>query len=843
MISLVLMLACQRTEPPPAAPSLTEPLGPDAVRAGVVTDPAALIGGISAEGQPGDVLIYNDRARFIIQGVHPSSYYVPEGGGVVDADIVRPAGAPDHDIADEWMPAYGLTTLLEPTRVTVVSDGADGAAVVRVEGVEAPLALLEGALEAPGFLRMQGLTITHEYVLRPGTPLLEVRSIVSAETALSLSVSDIIFGAPEAAAAWRDRTGVADADGGDQRWVGYVDRNADVAIALLPPLGTQWGGGGIAALSGITDLVAGTAEAVTLEPGVPVTVTRYYGVGPDLRALTDAWQALDAGSDTIVEGTVTDDMGPVAGATVTVLVDGAPFTAGRTGADGAFRATVPAGASTSLHASGQGDGLFMDLPAGAGPLGPYAPEPARSNTLRALASGSTAAAPVARGQGWSGDLRLTRAGVVRLSTADGLPFAGWLDALDPQPPRDERLDPGGPSGHTAAAFARDGAVDLLVPPGRYRAVMHRGLRFEAHAEEITVTAGGTTEVQAALPAAYTHPGWLWGDPHAHAAPSGDASISMEDRLIVHAATGYQVHFGTDHDHLADYRPLLAPLGLDGVMRSIVADEVSPPLRGHFNIYPVEPKPEANGGAFAWWTDFPESTDALFATLRARHGDRFVLQSNHPTSSGLASSAGWEPGTVDDPGRWSTAFQAVEVLNASDWQEFLPFFLDITSRGQLVAPVGVTDSHHHFGGGPGYNGTFIKVGVDTPAELTDDLLVDAMRNRRTIVSRGPLLTLSVDPGSTVQGSLSVDVTARSPSWIRVDRLRLLENGVEVEVVTGTSATFRRTPAADAHYVILAEGDAPMSPVSGNTPWAMAAPILVDVDGDGWEAPLGPIAEAD
>ncbi|HMV69572.1 MAG TPA: CehA/McbA family metallohydrolase, partial [Myxococcota bacterium] len=422
---------------------------------------------------------------------------------------------------------------------------------------------------------------------------------------------------------------------------------------------------------------------------------------------------------------------------------------------------------------------------------------------------------------------------------DGEPFTVWLDALDAPPARDPRVDDDGPSGHAAAGFARDGEVELRVPAGRYRLVMHRGIRYELHTEDVTVAAGQTLEVTAALPAAYPHPGWLWGDPHSHGAPSGDASIPMEDRLIVHAAAGYQVHFGTDHDHVADYRPLIAPLGLEGRLVTVVADEVSPPLRGHFNIYPVQPKPEANGGAFAWWTEFPATTDAMFASLRARHGDRFILQSNHPTDSGMGSSAGWSPGHVDDPTRWGAGIQAVEVLNSSDWESFLPFFLDITAHGQLVAPVGVTDSHHHFGGGPGYNGTFLGVGVDEPAELTDDLLVDTMRARRTIVSRGPFLELSVDPGSTVTGALDVHVVARSPSWIRIDHLRLLEDGVEVEVVDGAEATFQRTPDADAWYVIIADGGSPMTPVTGNTPWAMAAPILVDADGGGWTAPLGPL----
>ena len=81
--------------------SLTERLDEGEVRAGIVTDTSALFGGVSAEGKVGDIKIYNDRARFVIQSAGQSNYYVGYGGSVIDADIVRPFGQPGHDLLDD----------------------------------------------------------------------------------------------------------------------------------------------------------------------------------------------------------------------------------------------------------------------------------------------------------------------------------------------------------------------------------------------------------------------------------------------------------------------------------------------------------------------------------------------------------------------------------------------------------------------------------------------------------------------------------------------------------------------------------------------------------------------
>jgi hypothetical protein len=551
-----------------------------------------------------------------------------------------------------------------------------------------------------------------------------------------------------------------------------------------------------------------------------------------------------------VEGTVTAGDGPVAGARVVIDVDGSPYTAAVTGSDGTFAALVPPG-EIALLAEGRGPALYLDLPPGAAPVSAYSAAPLREQGLAALQGGAVEV-PLAQGRGVGSPadpvdpgggphpLVLGVPATLAVTVDDGLPFTVRVRFTEPDAPTDEVRVPGRPDGLAAAGWSRDGQIELSVEPGTYDVLVHRGPRYELHEERVTLEGGGRATVSASLPSAFQHAGWVLGDPHSHASPSSDGSIPMEDRLIVTGAVGLQVHFGTDHDHLADYRPLLGPLGLDGVLRSIVADEVSPPTRGHFNIYPVEPDPtQPNNGSWLWWAEIPESTEAVVDRLRELHGDGFVLQSNHPTDGGVASSASWQPGTIGRPDYWTDRLEAVEVLNSGDYDDFLAFWTDLTSRGHQVTPIGVSDSHGHFAGHLGWSATWLNVGTADPVEATDETIAASIRSGTVVPMRGPFLDVAPLPGATVESGTSVTVEVRSASWVNVDRLRLLRDGVEEQVVDGTSAVFTLEPDADAWYAVIAEGDTPMQPVSGDTPWALAGPWRVDVAGDGWTPPLPPL----
>lgn len=834
MWSMLLLYACQGGGDYSPV-DVAERLGPGQARAGKITSELALFAGISAEGQVGDYKIYNDRVQFVLQSVRPGSYYIAQGGAILDADIVRPEGEMGRDAVDEWAGMYGLGRLVEAESVSVLDDGAlGGPAIIRVIGHESPMLLLTGAVESPGIVTDFGLRFQTDYILPPDSQLLEVRTTVTATTQdVHIQPGDLLLGGLEVLEPWEPGVGLQ-APANHRSWSGFIGRRNDVALAILAEQG-ELTPSSLDLLGGLVQMATGFGAFVDIPTAGTSTYARYYGVGSDLAAISDEWLARSGEASQAVDGVVVDDTGaPVAGARVNVLADGKPYTLAVSGADGAYHAEIPAAATASVLAVGRGTGRFMDLAAGHANFGPYGAAPVREASLTSLTTVTPGPAELdGYGAAAAGSpTTLVRPGTVTVDAGDGLPFEVRVWRVGADVTVDPQLVTPRPTGQNVAlGWAIDGAVDLALEPGEYHLMAHRGITHEMDEADVTVAAGSTQTVAIELPEAYQHPGYLVGDSHMHASPSADTSIPMEDRIVTAAGVGIQLHFGTDHDHIADYRPIVKQLGLDPVMHSVVADEVSPVLRGHMNIYPVEPvEGEPNHGAWQWWADPVPDTATEFARLRERHED-FILQSNHPTDSGLGDSAGWSPGHIGKPTFWSEGFDAVEVMNDGN-NEYQAFYFDVVNRGLRPTPVGVSDSHHYTG--LGNSVSFIGMGTDDPTAYTDDTLRAAMRARKTIVSRGPYMTLSIPPGSDVTGEQTLTVNTLAPSWIIVDRLVLYRDGLPIETVQGTTATFTLNPEADATFVVIAEGDTPM-PIFEDTPWAMSSPIWLDVDGNGWTAP--------
>jgi hypothetical protein len=871
---LPLLLACSpaprtadypSSQPIPGgdAVDLVSPLGPDEARAGVITDEAALFGGLAAEGQVGDVKIYNDRAQFVLQGLREGAYYIRQGGGLIDADIVRPAGQPGRDIVDEFTVMVGLGRILAADAITVVHPGGIGeAAVVEVTSHGEPMSLLTGALEKPDFVADIELVATTRYTLAPGSALLEVETTLTwmGDTS-TLLLGDIGFFAQDGADNWDPGRGLDDEGEADGGWFGAVGWKNEVAFALLseetfPPSAAA------TVLSAVGPVMAGFQPSATLGPGDTVSFRRFFGVGPSLSTLTDAWYRARGVDTESVGGVVEAGGAPLAGARLTLLDgEGRPVTLAQTDAAGAWSAQVPAGLVETVVASGRGHAIDVDLPAGAGWSAPYAADTVDAAVAVTLVEGAD---PIAFAEGYglsdaapagaSMTHSLTPPGRLEIDVGDGLPAVARVDFLGGDPVAAKAgLAPGRPGGAAGLLFLRDGQGSLAVEPGAYRVVVHRGYRYEAFSAEVTVESGGQQRIAAPLARVVAPAGALAIDPHAHGGPSNDSKIPMEDRLIVAAAHGVQVHFGTDHDNVADYGALIAPLGLEEVLRSVIADEVSTVMRGHFNLYPLKTQPNLpNQGAPPWYENSWD-TPTLFAQMRERLlGEPGIIQVNHPEgSSGMFGNAGYDvsTGQVASEAHWTEDFDAVEVLNGGNYTDYLPFYLDLTARGLWPTPVGVSDSHSHTDG-PGESVTWLFSGVDSPAALTNATLVQALGARATVVSRGPFVEATIDgqraPGGLFTGEPSLSVEVWAPSWVSVEAVDLLRDGEVVETQAidpdATEAlraqlVFALAGEEDAVYVLIARGSRAMAPVyPGVTAWAMSSALRVDRAGDGWTAPL-------
>jgi len=834
---------------------VTERLGAGEVRAGPIVNGGGLFGGVSAEGREGDFKLYNANVQFVVQGVREGDYYEAWGGGLIDADLVREPGEPGRDVVDECGVMVGIGRLVSPSAVTVVADGSDGqAAVIRVEGSGAPMTLLEGALESDAIVADMDVTIVTEYRLEPDSHLLEATTSVSwNDVSTPVQVGDLVMAGMEAVDSVQPGRGLEGGElDGTGEWMGLVGRQNEVAVGIFSE-GINFSTGAVETLlSEIGPVLVPLGPSETLAEGDTTTWTRTIGVGPDLATLTDAWSARMGHSTQQVGGTVTTEDGtPVAGARVHLLDGDSLETIAFSGADGSWSAQVRSASPTAV-ATGRGHGEVADLPAGAGWLAPYVHDDVLPEVLDSFVAGATPI-PFAEGYGMSEtvaagsstELTLSKPGTLRVEIADGGPAMVRVDfAAGDSSSMDRARTPGRPGGAMVNGWVRDGDIDLPVEPGDYLVTVHRGPRFEVVQETVTVAAGDVTSMTASLELAIAPDGFLALDPHSHASPSGDGEITMAHRLLTMASNGVQVHFGTDHDHVADYMPLLEALGLSDVMTTVMANEASPVLRGHTNVYPVaRNRALPNAGAPRWWDGITD-TESWYDTLRTWAGPDAIIQLNHPAgSSGMLGTAGYsiEQGGVQKPDHFATDFQAIEALNDGEAGEFTELYLDLVSRGYVVTPTGVSDAHG-YRNGVGENMTWLPVGVDEPAQLTNALLSEKMRERNTIVSRGPFVDVRIGgmwaPGQTFVGTQQLDVDVTAPSWIVVDTVALLKNGAEVESVAweGSPVSFELDPREDAHYEVVVSGAEPMAPVYSQTPWAMSAALFVDVDGGGWEPPL-------
>jgi hypothetical protein len=886
---LALLLAGCPTEqeeplpdPDPPGIDLVEDLDEDEARAGVLAedDIGAFIGGAAAESQAGDILLYNDRARFVVRGLRQGHFYAGTAGSVIDMDIVRPPGQADRDGMDDYFTMTGLAWIFDAETIEVLADGLDGGpAVVQATGTDVTFTYLEGAMEAPGLFPPRGLEMTQTYTLHPGAPVLELVTDVVNPTDDDLTLPMIDAGIIDLATFTQFVPGAGfDGDppeGGREMMVMVSHRN-DLTVATFRP-DEDLDEGALSAISDEFDLVASEGPTWELGPGEAASYTRLLGVAADQAAL-ETWRRAvrglpSAGVDGVV--TVEGSGEPVAGARAFLTdLDGNPRVLAITDEDGAFHIDAEPG-DYQVVVLGDANNEQMDFPAGTGAYGLYAHSSTNEAALLAFNDdGSATPTPRADGHGRSVPVAVTLAeaavadvaitlpppAILRVRVEDGdgqlipaLVHLMFPDGVSDPAPEDRRLGEHRPRGGARkTVWVLDGEMDVPVVAGTYDLVAHRGFRYElGEAAGVALTAGETVEQTLVLVEAYETPGWISGDLHTHASPSIDGELLIEERLATAVCGDVQVHVATDHDHVADYRPAAAAMDIDRWTLTVPGDEISPTIRGHFNVYPVEPdSDEPNGGTPRWW-EMQVTTSELFAAWRERIGDQAILQVNHGRDNGMFQWGDFDPisGTAGDPDFYCDGFDTVEILNSNDFDYTDPLREDWRAHldlGLRPTAVGVSDSHGRLPGA-GNARTYVQVGVDDLADLDTDVFFEMLKEQRAIVSGGPFITLEATDGIDTAGigetleaaEVTLHVQVLAPSWMPVDEVRIYTSGgvvLATEIVDHGTAEpplwfdgeLVVAPGDDAWYVAEVVGSADMGPVwSGMRAYALTNPVYVDV----------------
>lgn len=895
--SLLVLAACGK-DPGPAAPAdSAAPLGQDPTvpaeageaRAGVVEagedGEQALFGGITAEGRPGDVKLYNSLIQVVIQAPGEGHGMIGTGGHLIDADLVRGPGEPGRDTVEDVFLGFGFSRVFDARELEILSDGSEGgAAVVEVRGTDVPWAFINGLFEYDEPVVPElSLDICTTYSLAPDSHVVEIRSELTntSEETVSFTPQEGSILSAEDQRAWAEGRGFEGRDDGPIGLIASQGRRGEAAVST-------WSAVDDIEVSLLAELTSGLGifladyPRAELAPGETLVLARSFAVTPDVggaQALRWAEQGVDLGR---LSGTVSDDAGPIAGARVH-LVDaaGLPRSMALTDAEGRWAAEVPEGEWTA-YAVAREDEEQVALPAEAGRTGPFAV--AHANALqRALLAGEAEATPLAWAQGRqslgalsltavageevTGSFVLPEASGLRVQVLDdaGAPLPAVLDvrhaAGQPETGVPEALRDalGVPTGSRATwAWTHTGEAVLDLPPGTYTVTAGHSWRHEQAVEtEVLVSSGRYTELSLTLEEVLPLDGWLSLDSHLHASPSMDGALPMEDRLVACAATGVALPVLTDHDAIVDYAPLASALGLDARMQTLSGFEVTTLRRGHFNLFPTQSAgPEVpNGGAEPWWI-IPESTQELFERMQASAGEGALTQVNHPRTPGMFAFASYDPET-GEPGKdelWSPDFELFELLNGGvdeledlreDWFSFL-------SYGVPVVPMGSSDSHYRYI--PcGLARTDVFLDTTDPAAVTAEQVREALLAGHVVVASGTTLRVRATgegseaalPGDTVVGEeISLHLEVGAPSWVAPGTLTITGNGELLheqllDAPDGASwldDTVSLDLAEDTWLVVEVRGSGSQGDLwRGASPYAAANAIFVDVDGDGFTAP--------
>lgn len=364
---------------------------------------------------------------------------------------------------------------------------------------------------------------------------------------------------------------------------------------------------------------------------------------------------------------------------------------------------------------------------------------------------------------------------LRVSGTNGTP--------DPVFGPDYRAQGAGAEVHSATGF---GEVEL--PPGDYRVTVTRGPEYSVNTRPIHVTPERGAVVSAVLGHEVETPGWIAADFHVHSAPSMDSEVRLEDRIATLLAAGVEFAVATDHNHVTDFGPVIASLGVTTGIDSTVGVEVTTKEWGHFNVFPMP-----SGAPAPPYAEIdPAELFPMFRQSRLAP----VIQVNHPWMPGYGyfflSSLDEATLTPRKQG-YSPDFDALEVINGFELKEpgslnrNLERWFKLLNAGARYTAVGNSDSHRVVNEWVGYPRTYVAVEDDRPGRVTAAEIARALRSGRAMVSAGPVVFVDVEgvePGATLEmlpGEVNVHVVVRAAERIPLAQVDLFVNGELVDVL--------------------------------------------------------------
>jgi hypothetical protein len=631
---------------------------PPKARAFEVSDQSQCITGPLAHCTPGDFMMANDQARFVVQKANQRELHFVGtfGGNLIDAEVVENGVPQGRDNFFEVQPAVNIETVIDATSAEIVNDGQDGTtAIVRTCGPDDllddinPSSAVRGVGNYPPSAddRDDDVTGCTEYRLDPQTRTVEmVTTIENLESqALPLYVGDYVNGGGELEQ-WTPVSPVAPVSIGQ---AGLGEMLANWGVEALAYFGFDEAEGVSYALvapqqplvpapsstftqTGVSFMLHGNSIPLVLAFAAPSNFSvpaggtnsfrRWFTVGTGngadaVTAFADA-NGLPTGT---LRGCVRDGAGdPVPGARVAAGRDTSGGTSALqvlkshwvAGSDGCYEGRIPSGAYL-VAAAKQGY--------------PYEGGSATAPThLVTVPTGGTVVQ----------DVVLPVTGHLHVDVVDSgqspVPARVGVVGFDPSPEptffatvlsgNDTRTslfyDLSGDAVPTALSRTEytdaSGHLDIDLEPGNYEIAISRGGEWSLYTQQVTVGAGNVSSVSAQIARVLDTTGWISSDFHVHMIDSPDSRISRLSRIKSFAGEGVDNIIATDHAYVTDLTGDIAAAGFTSFVHSTPGEEITTFDYGHFNAYPqgVEPfaqRPQTRGstdhsGAAPPGQDFP-----------------------------------------------------------------------------------------------------------------------------------------------------------------------------------------------------------------------------------------------
>ncbi len=829
---------------PPQPLDLSIPLKKGEVRAGIIRDSKEFIKGFNAQELLGDIKIYNSRVAFTIAGKRLTKGYMPYGGKIVAADIVRPKGESGESYFQEF--ALGFQhRMMKPDKIEIVNDGRNGKpAVVRISGPDAKLDLLQAYIKAvmPNLVADVGpldIRLTYEYTLAPDSNILDFKIIVKnlTEDYKELQFIEVAFFMGDGISNYFPKKGYVSGNlSGAWDYVGFA--SPKVGYVVFPKKDQIF-----QIVAKYKSAILGIHQALELDPKSTHEYLWSIAVGRDLASALASYRSrISKKKEGTVKGTLTEETTDKPLADVPIHIE-RPLgknkyeyiTRARTKSDGSFEISLPPG-QYSLRSYRKET------------LGPRTEVTLKADETKTI------------------NLKAPLMGYLTIETKDA--DTGTLLPAKITIFRTDKKKPHVPSyyevdslagGASAIIYPHTGKGKILLPVGTYKVIVSRGFFYGLFQKEIKIKGAQTTEVHATLKEEVKIPDGVGGDFHIHAKGSPDSNDSYELKVAAMAAEGLQLAVSTDHEFISDYEPFIKKMKMEKWLRAVIGEEITT-FFGHFNAYPIPYRPDKpNNGAF-WWYDM--DAPQLFELVYKEAPDA-VLQINHPRSpsiSGYFTFTGYKPELgkpTNKPKKWSNHFDAIEVVNGNGFKFSLKtVFLDwfsILNYGHFVTGMGNSDSHHSRTAECGYPRSIVMLGTNDPQKITMKQLSKAIKAHHVVVSGGAMIRFKAsdkgDPSQAVNIGDNLSLTTptvhlhikiEAASWIHLNQFKIFANGKLIHTqkldkdapnIVRFDKTLTFTPKIDTWYLVMVTGNKGLAPVvPGSVAFAFTNPIFVDVDND-------------